>query len=612
MNVRSIFFIRPYALLLCILALPSLNLLGSVRSTGNIHFTVNDNQLMVLEDTGLGVGITSPAANLHIAGNGIITTDLSIGGASLSSNLNISGTMQVAPYTFSDNGTISSHSFAFADSTSGDIYLDLPSSGVTGRVVTIKKISASNNVYISSTYPIDGKYIIAMEPSSTIYPFMSVVNDGSSWLILSETDTSSGSYSDNLILWWNCEGSDQFLDDVSPNDNYGSFRPSSSSHGASGNALYFDTNNYVTIPSSTSLEITDKVSFSFWVRRTSSAGTGMTLSKKSVWNAAEGWEVETTDTTIRVLGGGGDFATSNAVTWTNTWQHVVATVDQTIATTYLNNADVSGADSSVSSINTSSAQALFFGRRSGVDENNLNGEIDDVRIFNKVLSTSEVSSLYQMSDSVASSNLMGWWKFDSIGSGNIISNNSGQSNNGTLVPDQDTSAAPTLTIGQVGNSIDFDGGTARVTSGGIGISGNADRSVTCWVKVDDWSQRCGLWVMGKTYSDYQDYSLLVEATAGRYQFNGWNADFDFYLPSDNYGWHHIALCYESGTMHVYVDGAFLESNTLANALNTTDTGIVLGKWQNSGDYFDGQIDEFRLYDRALSLQEVNVLYESGR
>ena len=78
-------------------------------------------------------------------------------------------------------------------------------------------------------------------------------------------------------------------------------------------------------------------------------------------------------------------------------------------------------------------------------------------------------------------------------------------------------------------------------------------------------------------------------------------------------WKHVAIVLGSGQSHLYVDGA-LVTNTSTITLRPADLGTIdyafLGKSQFGADpYFDGKIDEFRVYNRALSAAEIQALYQ---
>ncbi len=77
-------------------------------------------------------------------------------------------------------------------------------------------------------------------------------------------------------------------------------------------------------------------------------------------------------------------------------------------------------------------------------------------------------------------------------------------------------------------------------------------------------------------------------------------------------WHHLATVIDAETMTVqlYVDGDMVASGpteTLPSDLGET-TQNWLGRSQYDGDsYLDGSLDDFRIYDRALTIEEVRYL-----
>lgn len=90
--------------------------------------------------------------------------------------------------------------------------------------------------------------------------------------------------------------------------------------------------------------------------------------------------------------------------------------------------------------------------------------------------------------------------------------------------------------------------------------------------------------------------------------------------TDN-NWHHIAVVFDTGlsaaygTMVYYVDGVQLPGITcvITGTSQTVNTGTVLpieiGKVHDDmGRYFQGSLDDFYLYDRAINSNEVQQLY----
>ena len=116
------------------------------------------------------------------------------------------------------------------------------------------------------------------------------------------------------------------------------------------------------------------------------------------------------------------------------------------------------------------------------------GKLDEVRMYNRELSATEVAGLYQASgrkitvnssqNSLVTDGLVGLWSFNGSDiSGSTVIDKSGNGKNGTI-----TGAA--ATIGKVGQAINFNGTSDSIDLGNVY---NGVKSVTFWVKTEDTS-----------------------------------------------------------------------------------------------------------------------------
>jgi len=74
-------------------------------------------------------------------------------------------------------------------------------------------------------------------------------------------------------------------------------------------------------------------------------------------------------------------------------------------------------------------------------------------------------------------------------------------------------------------------------------------------------------------------------------------------------WTHIAFTNTAGTLQLYLDG-ILQTGTLDGAL-PVGGGLSIGSDSSGGEFFDGIVDDVRIYDRVLSSAEVGKIYNSG-
>jgi hypothetical protein len=71
-------------------------------------------------------------------------------------------------------------------------------------------------------------------------------------------------------------------------------------------------------------------------------------------------------------------------------------------------------------------------------------------------------------------------------------------------------------------------------------------------------------------------------------------------------WHHVAGVYNGSKMDLYVDGKLDASQTASGSLNVSATNVYIGG--SPSQSFNGLVDDVRIYNRALSADEIEALY----
>jgi type II secretory pathway pseudopilin PulG len=218
------------------------------------------------------------------------------------------------------------------------------------------------------------------------------------------------------------------------------------------------------------------------------------------------------------------------------------------------------------------------------------------------------------SGSGTSSGTVGHWMLDET-SGTTAADSSGNGNNGTLYG---SPTYPTWVAGQIGNALRFDG-TNDYVSLPIGsvINSLTNCTIATWV---NWSgnstwQRIWDFGTGETVNMFLTpkngsnnrlrFAITVSSWGGEEQTTG-----PAVLPS---GWHHVTVTIDADnhTHKLYLDGSPVAQNT-SGSLDPSDLGNTnlnrLGRSQYSADpYFYGKLDDVRIYNFALSPEEVDEL-----
>ncbi|KPK37898.1 MAG: hypothetical protein AMJ65_13585 [Phycisphaerae bacterium SG8_4] len=190
--------------------------------------------------------------------------------------------------------------------------------------------------------------------------------------------------------------------------------------------------------------------------------------------------------------------------------------------------------------------------------------------------------------------LVGWWRFDE-GSGTVARDSSGNGHDGVLKGD------PQWVFGRTDSALEFDGSGDYVEVGSVGISGLATRTITGWAKasttnISSWTTVFGFAPSGSTDGTYFDIEV---DDSGNYVVNvqGWQGAFG---PVDTQ-WHHFAATFSGTGGSWYLDGRLVDR--VDGDVGTIDQFVIGARLSNS-NFFGGVVDDVRVYDRPLELDDI--------
>ncbi|MCJ8166368.1 gliding motility-associated C-terminal domain-containing protein [Pontibacter sp. E15-1] len=161
-------------------------------------------------------------------------------------------------------------------------------------------------------------------------------------------------------------------------------------------------------------------------------------------------------------------------------------------------------------------------------------------------------------------------------------------------------------------------GNALILDGNYGyvLSSTSNRGITNQVTVEAWVKTTAnkyQWVAGKydRYGAERGYHLIIKdgkaAFAGRdgsgiYRISGYSN-----IDVNDGQWHHLAGTCDGSTWSIYVDG-ILKGSIQTNYYNTSlinNAPLAIGKYFLVDDeYYVGQIDEVRIWKKALTIDEI--------
>lgn len=218
---------------------------------------------------------------------------------------------------------------------------------------------------------------------------------------------------------------------------------------------------------------------------------------------------------------------------------------------------------------------------------------------------------------VSLKDMAGYWRFDEE-TGNMAYDFSGSNNDGTLKP---LGSEPTWVDGKSGKALSFDGNNDYVSvNDSVSLNITGQISIEAWIKPPTTinSANSNMRVVDKQHAYYLlfDYPSangklkLVLRIGGSFvnvpsTTNNWNAG----------QWYHIVGTYDGSTMKIYVNGALENSKPQTGNIEATNYKLFFGTRAvnniPTNMFFNGIIDEVKIYSRALSANEILEHYNAG-
>jgi hypothetical protein len=230
------------------------------------------------------------------------------------------------------------------------------------------------------------------------------------------------------------------------------------------------------------------------------------------------------------------------------------------------------------------------------------GLIDDIKIYNYALSESEITALYTEEDP---KQLIGSWSFND---GNA-KDESGNANHGIV-------NGASLTEDRFGNAdaaYSFDGLDDKIqipNSESINIT-NQDFTLSLWFSADSVKYWQTLFASAHSVHAFNMYYHWDKIYFSSY-ING-DTQTHHALGSGNLGlkdWHHLVVNRnaKTGLSELYINNIKVDSFLVEGTLGSKDPSSfwIGGYWAN---YFQGKLDDYRLYNYVLSEEEISELYK---
>jgi hypothetical protein len=306
---------------------------------------------------------------------------------------------------------------------------------------------------------------------------------------------------------------------------------------------------------------------------------------------------------------------------TGAWHHVAASWNGSATATnvkiYVDGVEVSSYDLTTNGVGTRVSDAsanLYIGNESNGGRT-FNGKIDDVRLYNTVQTAADVQILYQ-SGAVG---LMAHWQLNET-TGTSAGDVSGNANHGALT------GGPTWTTGKVAGGLSFDGVDDIINAGSGGTLDNV-------VAQGGGGMTVAAWIYANSMGESGDGRIVAKgtSTAGGWHFKlGGTNQVEFVVEHGTTNltrrsavnaistgaWQHVSATWTGSAtatnVKIYVGGVEVSSydittNGVGARVDDAAANLYIGNESGSGRTFSGVLDEIRIYNRVLTVGEIQAL-----
>ncbi|MFH1905195.1 MAG: LamG-like jellyroll fold domain-containing protein [bacterium] len=211
---------------------------------------------------------------------------------------------------------------------------------------------------------------------------------------------------------------------------------------------------------------------------------------------------------------------------------------------------------------------------------------------------------------------VGLWHLDHEGADDEAIDSSAYGNHGTLVTMDTNPASPDFcwVDGKIGNALELDGVDDYVEiphTPSINLEANHPFTISYWM-YESLPNLCATVMKG---SFWDGYGHLLSATDNRiliYTDGSVSIELAVSNAWDCNKWYHIAQTYDSsGVIRVYSNGALKGTSAAGKNLITNAEPLYIGADDGVRYYFNGAIDEVRIYSKALTAEEIEELFLVG-
>lgn len=414
--------------------------------------------------------------------------------------------------------------------------------------------------------------------------------------------------SDRLVAQYDFTAGD--LGDISGNHFDGEFRNSQNQaigvvltqglDGDADGALDFDNNgDYMNTLHERSINLQDNFTVNFWVKPESGSDSPFGDVMFSDANGSRLMYSPENQIFYHYENTSGDFPaileTGNSLE-IGSWQMISYSIIDGNLKVYKNGVEIINGDVSDFRFKLSGSFTVAQNDIAGAgDLRYMDGAIDNVSVYQRVLTSEELIQIFNEVDN----RLIAYYPFD--GDAVDFSGNGydGSPQNLTLTEDR---------FGDANSAYSFNGSSSQVSADLLNHpQGEVSLTYMAWIKPSVSSQSAAIINVGEDI-DNRRSSLWLNGTNLAYIGN--NNDVTSSVTPSVDQWSHVAITKSGRSIDFFLNGSYVETLSTAAGQDIQSTSATIGSAFGTREFFNGGIDEVRIFSVPLSNEEILAIYDA--
>ncbi len=314
--------------------------------------------------------------------------------------------------------------------------------------------------------------------------------------------------------------------------------------------------------------------------------------------------------------------TSSSSFLDNKWHYIAAVYNGSNLDLYIDgNLEAQATNVGLPTYEVNSSDNYEIGAHTASSTDNYYGDLDDIRVYNRALTVAEIQEIYNKANGA----LVAHYKLDET-SGTTAVDSSNNSNDGTMGGGLD--AGNDNVEGIVDTALDFDGSDDRISLNAheenFDFSDENQFTISAWARpVSGDPNTTTIFARGATNSSAGNTVYSLEGGVNNdWNFNISDGSTEYTIDTTNgtfdYGeWQHVAGVWDGETQYIYLNGVLDKSSSrsgfnLWNGNEALDRETAVGRDERGNRYyFNGDLDDVRVYNQALSAAEIKELVSNS-